>query len=457
MDINQIKSYFKQVIEYSQGISDPQIDDLFLNWSVAKSKFIKAFGDKLIYTYPKKMRFELNEEEKNDKVKIFCEKISNIYENYDLKDFILTFIDDFYNNITSKDYFYKGNIIPKGSKIVKSFKFFEEDKCLLTDLQNEASRIIQEDKIEGYLCLSIHPLDFLSLSENNCNWRSCHALDGDYRSGNLSYMVDTSTIICYLRSTEKENITRFPFKWYNKKWRVLLFFSDDFQMLFAGKQYPFTNNKILDFIKDKLIKKSNIIHTRWTSWDNFYITEYYKDDIKNYLDDRYIPIKTRLIGMSDLIIQNDFSLNFNDLLDSHTYIPMYSFNKDNLAHYKHTRFYIGKQVKCLKCGISVLTRSDQMQCPLCDQVYGIPYTYEEDDANIMGYCCNCNRPIDIDESFGLNSENNEMICKDCLDNYFVICNRCGLYCLQNELVYNEELDDFICLTCNEELQSKKGE
>ena len=26
------------------------------------------------------------------------------------------------------------------------------------------------------------------------------------------------------------------------------------------------------------------------------------DDIKNYLDDRYIPIKTRLIGMSDLII-----------------------------------------------------------------------------------------------------------------------------------------------------------
>ena len=50
-----------------------------------------------------------------------------------------------------------------------------------------------------------------------------------------------------------------------------------------------------------------------------------------------------------------------------------------------------------------------------------------------------------------------MICKDCLDNYFVICNRCGLYCLQNELIYNEELDDFICLTCNEELQSKKGE
>lgn len=69
----------------------------------------------------------------------------------------------------------------------------------------------------------------------------------------------------------------------------------------------------------------------------------------------------------------------------------------------------------------------------------------------MGYCYNCNRPINIDESFGLNSENNEMICKDCLDNYFVICNQCGLYCLQNELIYNEKLDDFICLTCNEEL------
>lgn len=113
-------------------------------------------------------------------------------------------------------------------------------------------------------------------------------------------------------------------------------------MIFAGKQYPFTNNKILDFIKDKLIKKSNISNSKWTDWDNFYITDYTENDIKNYLDDRYIPIKTHLIGLSDLIIENNFALNFNDLLNSHTYIPMYSFNKDNFVNYKHTRFYIGK-------------------------------------------------------------------------------------------------------------------
>ena len=28
--------------------------------------------------------------------------------------------------------------------------------------------------------------DYLSLSENAFNWRSCHALDGEYRAGNLS-------------------------------------------------------------------------------------------------------------------------------------------------------------------------------------------------------------------------------------------------------------------------------
>ena len=43
--------------------------------------------------------------------------------------------------------------------------------------------------MEGYLYLSIHPLDYLSISETNHGWRSCHALDGEYRNGNLSYLT----------------------------------------------------------------------------------------------------------------------------------------------------------------------------------------------------------------------------------------------------------------------------
>lgn len=125
-------------------------------------------------------------------------------------------------------------------KLVKAFKYFEENPRSLEDIQNYASRIIQEDKIEGTLCFSVHPLDFLSVSENTYNWRSCHALDGEYRAGNLSYMVDRSTFICYLRGAENQKLPHFPedVLWNSKKWRMLLYMEDKRRGLMAGRQYP---------------------------------------------------------------------------------------------------------------------------------------------------------------------------------------------------------------------------
>ena len=136
-----------------------------------------------------------------------------------------------------------GIYVPEGAKIIKSFKHFEGNKRKLEEMQTAASRVIQADKIEGYIYFSVHPLDFLSLSENAHNWRSCHALDGEYRSGNLNYMVDSSTIVCYVKSKEDTILPRFPedVPWNNKKWRVLLFLSDDGYSMMAGRQYPFFN------------------------------------------------------------------------------------------------------------------------------------------------------------------------------------------------------------------------
>ena len=89
--------------------------------------------------------------------------------------------NSFYDNIvTDSDY----SPAPKGMKLVRAFKYFEKNKIVLEEIQNLASRYLQEDKVKGTLCFSVHPLDFLSLSENTYNWRSCHSLDGEYRAGN---------------------------------------------------------------------------------------------------------------------------------------------------------------------------------------------------------------------------------------------------------------------------------
>lgn len=135
----------------------------------------------------------------------------NTWGCYELADFIDKQSDGFFSNITVEDFTTNsGKTIKKGTKLVKSFKYFIPESRRLEDIQNEASRIIQEDKIEGTFCLSVHPLDFLSSSETTYNWRSCHSLDGDYRAGNLSYIMDKSTIVCYLKGDKNEKLPRFP-------------------------------------------------------------------------------------------------------------------------------------------------------------------------------------------------------------------------------------------------------
>ena len=55
----EIKQQFKEVIKYSQGISDPKVDRLFEDWEMNKSKFIKRFGG-LIYEQPDPVELTLD-------------------------------------------------------------------------------------------------------------------------------------------------------------------------------------------------------------------------------------------------------------------------------------------------------------------------------------------------------------------------------------------------------------
>lgn len=238
--IQQIKKQFDEVISWSQNISQPQTDELFRNWENAKASFIEAFGG-LIYEYPEKVKFHCDKAQKQTKIKDFVEEISCIYNNYELAHFIEENNDTFFENRVSKPYFKNDIKIHAHSKLVKSFKFFEKDKKVLYTLQNKASQIIQEDCVEGTLCFSVHPLDYLSISENIYNWRSCHSLSGEYRAGNLSYMQDECTVICYLKGEDNVKLPMFPdsVPWNSKKWRVLFYVHNSKELIFAGRQYPF--------------------------------------------------------------------------------------------------------------------------------------------------------------------------------------------------------------------------
>ena len=448
-NIKEIKRQFGQVIEYSQNIKNPKVDELLDNWLEAKRDIIELFDGKFIVKFPNKVVFELSKEEKHSRLKEFIDSIENKWCNSELALFMATMENDFFNNLTSEDYCtLDGEVIKKGTKIIKAFKFFEKDKIVLEDIQNEASRIIQEDKIEGYLHFSVHPLDFLSSSENSYNWRSCHSLDGEYRAGNLSYMLDRSTFMVYLSNGKEGIISNFPDNvlWNSKKWRTLLYLSNDWNMLFAGRQYPFSSqngiNLVLNYLSE-LFSKSNCYFDKW---HNFRIGSISYDDEWTYdLYDDYIPVGRHLISTSTLIEDacntDGEILHFNDLLCSNYYKPIYSYKQSNYllgteVGNSRIKFHIGGIPKCLRCGKDEICASATMQCFDCLKEYG--------NGEHCEICDDCGHRVKIGTGAWVDDF---FLCDQCVKTDTQICDNCGEREFNYLMTYNRETKQYLCRKC----------
>lgn len=452
-NISAIKEQFQSVIAYSQNIDNPKVDRLFEMWLDAKRDFIEAMHGKLIYEYPTKVSLPLDEHERNVRIDDFIAILETRWENSNLANFVEDMRDGFFNNLTTIDYVYGDKVIKKGTKLVKAFKYFEDDKCALTDIQNYASRIIQEDKIEGTLCISVHPLDYLSVSENTYNWRSCHALDGEYRSGNLSYMVDKSTVICYLKSDKEEVLPNFPFEWNSKKWRVLLYFSTDWNMIMAGRQYPFATSAGLDFITGSLLASSGLCrNSMWTQWHGELLTSmaFESGEGEFHFDHAYIPVGKQLIKLDELVTDREGSMQFNDLLRSSCYTPLYAYRNYSDSWWGGhptgesqgygTRFYIGGEVPCMHCGEHSIVVNESMMCRACEEEYG------DTDSDDYGYCVCCDRHIHLDDAHYVNDE---IVCDQCFDTETTQCDVCGAYVFNSDIIFDRDAEKYICSWCRE--------
>lgn len=450
-DIDEIKEQFRAVIAESQGITDPKVDKLFNDWERNKQDFIRMFGGKLIWQYPEKLTFSLDPRVREERVDELIEHISSVYRNSQICDFIDDNRSDFFRNKLSNDYTYNDKKVPRGTKVIKAFKYFENNKETLRLIQDCASRVIQEDKIEGYFCISVHPLDYLSSSQNNYNWRSCHSLDGEYRAGNLSYMGDNATVVCYIKGEKDEAIPLFPFTWNSKKWRMLLHFSKDRNFVFAGRQYPFSSWGTLDFIHDKFLSKkipSSSPFCGWNRWTDGRIANILDSyGEKTPLRDSYIDVLGHLRPLRDVCqdVELDHSLHFNDILHSSCYIPHYIGFEDfnNPDAWETVQVKVGSVQYCLRCGEKEIYNGDTMMCPECEFEYGNSCN---DD---FGFCDCCGaRMYNDDASWVAGAE--EYVCPHCADNECFVCKVCGELHYRVEMVYCEDTQEYLCKDCYEE-------
>lgn len=125
----------------------------------------------------------------------------------------------------------------------------ERVRISLSTVRNQASFNTQ-------LCLSIHPLDYLTASENNNGWRSCMNIwDGEYRRGVIEMMNSPYVVVAYTPSEHEE--TRFGTHfWNSKKWREF-FIVHPTEGIFGIKGYPYWNTSLeeatLNWIKELLV------------------------------------------------------------------------------------------------------------------------------------------------------------------------------------------------------------
>ncbi len=462
-NLDLIKQQFTDVIKYSQEFTPNQdvITQIFDMWARQKSYLIREFlHNQLIYEYGP-VELHLDVEKKSTMFEDFLNQLGDMILDDKVRLSVIEFLninaEGFFSNIVTNVTDNMPADIKSGMKLIRCLKFFIKTPELLVQIQQLASSYIQRDKVKGILCFSVHPLDYLSSSENTYNWRSCHALDGDYRAGNLSYMCDNSTIVCYLKGENEVQIPQFPDNvlWNSKKWRMLLFMDNARMHCFLGRQYPFTVEGILPIIQKDFLSND------WVGFSNKYINAVYDPMIGrascNYnigLSDRYVPLYTykgyELLPMND-IIEDGSDLHYNDLLLSSYYKnPYYNNNvMAGFSNYRHVKIRIGAEVPCLCCGKRPIRGGGAaiMVCEDCDNELMLSTNYQ--------ICDVCGERIYENEDFVV-TERGEIVCMNCVDNGEVVyCDNCEAWFMASETVYDEKQEKCYCLSCADECMEEK--
>ena len=140
-------------------------------------------------------------------------------------------------------------------KVVNAYECCKDE---FEQFRLEHSRILNQKKLTGTMCLSIHPLDYMTMSDNDCDWSSCMSWkeSGCYRQGTVEMMNSRTAVVAYMKSSSDMIIGHDT--WNSKKWRSL--FVIDSNVISSIKGYPYQNAEFATFVVNwiKELAKENL-------------------------------------------------------------------------------------------------------------------------------------------------------------------------------------------------------
>ena len=237
-------------------------------------------------------------------------------------------------------------------------------------------------KTKGTLCLSIHPFDYMTMSDNCERWDSCMQWmnKGGYRAGTVEMMNSPYVVVAYLKHpTHKlENC------WNSKVWRELFIVHPE--LITNIKAYPY-----------------------YHPWLSQYIVTWLKELVENcgfsYYDDecQLWPSEGTNSWMEKRNVSVNFQTNamYNDCgrADQYMYFAVNTPCRHTInIHYSGVR-------NCMICGDSHVYFEDEENL-LCEECEYVERFYCEE--------CGCSIPEDEVHSYGDN-----IYCHDCFHDLYV--------------------------------------
>ncbi len=278
----------------------------------------------------------------------------------------------------------------------------------------EHSMVLNNAKLHGNLCLSIHPLDYMTMSDNYSDWESCMSWMhcGCYRMGTVEMMNSPMVVVAYLAASEPMYFG--SHEWNNKKWRQLFVLNE--HVITAVKAYPYQD--------DNLTKEC----LRWLN--ELTGNEYSEDDfLFESGENRYLNYYR--LNATTHNMYNDFA-SCSHLTKIKLPVP----EKREGKVIRWSFCYSG-DTECMWCGSTDGDFSeDSLICSDCG------------GGNHYASCCRCGRRIDPDYD-NYYYDDGEYYCEDCRDEYFTYDE------LHEEYIYNDDAIE-VCL-CSHRTELKEGE
>lgn len=431
MIVRYIEAYAFHSGERSNEIVAP-LDHILRFWDKAKQKYLfPMFGNELILkreiNYVKEsgelcneMYRALFENRHHEFVTAYYDLLDRMRENLDsttfwrLRELIDTdsLVENVYDNemvlvLPTPDG--KSIKVNKGSRVVRTLGKIATAFNLpgFEDFRLKHSMVLNQKGLKGNLCLSIHPLDYMTMSDNECDWESCMSWknDGCYRHGTVEMMNSPMVVVAYLTAKDEMQLThRVEDKWNNKKWRELYVVTPE--IITNVKAYPYYNKdltaQVLNWLKELAVEAGlGTYHDTIEEWDYEYQTdnEFLCDnEIRFYFETHYM--------------YNDFDADGSQ----------YSYFSHGITGRHITIMYSGES-ECMCCGTTDVDFYENEGYLICDSCEG----YET-----CSYC-GC-RMYDHQEQYEIDGE---MYCESCYENHTFEDAYDGCRYVLNECTYVE--------------------